>query len=97
MTLLKQFATFVALFVILFVVTYFMIIFVGAAVCGGMAGAEHPHDAARAGAEAGRAFVENHLQAIVFSSSFFSFVASALLSFSGALPWCRARQLPPTY
>ena len=96
MTLVKQIATFLVLFVVFSIVVYFLICFFGGAVCGAIAGAEHPHDAARAGAAAGQAFFDNHLQAIVFGSVFISFMTSALLSFSGALPWCRKRQLPPT-
>jgi hypothetical protein len=97
MTLVKRVVTFIVLFGILFVMAYLAICMVGGAVCGAMAGAEHPNDAARAGAAAGAAFVNNHYQAIIFSTTFFSLVASALLSFSGILPWCKKPPLPPNY
>ena len=98
MTLLKRLLTAAALFLPLLVILYFGICIVGDGIAGARIGLENPkaEDLTPRSREAGRAFVQNNLTAIVVASFSAAGILSLAIPFSGLLPWCRKpRQIPP--
>lgn len=98
MTLLKRLLTAAALFLPLLVILYFGICIVGGGIVGARIGLKNPgsEDLTPRSQEAGRAFVQDNLKAIVVGSFVGAGILSLAIPFSGLLPWCRKpRQVPP--
>lgn len=100
MFLIKRAATFLVLFVCLFLLLFIGSLAVGGAMAGARAGAKGPQptdyrSSFEQGRQAGAEFANQYRGIIFLGALSISGFASAAISFTGILPWCRRVPVPP--